>query len=396
MDKLKKQIGESFFNPILYFLPLIFFIISNNLFGLNTAWKISFPVAIATILYVNMFYNRLFVWYIVLAASYIFIGLIYSLIHEYNLITPFYYYTDDLLFLSLMILILSFRKLMRNMARRTLHPCMPMTNNLDELFRVTRILLVVVTCFTLLFLILEYKYGELNHERIQWLNYAYLVVMLLIILYETVRVLYIRSRLIKESWIPIVTRQGKIVGSELYLERFFGKHKYLHPVIRMHVVEDGKILLRKNTKDSYAADFQLWDAALSDYVRMGESIQQALTRVTKSMYGVEFKKVAFLSNYSYENNANYEYVFLFVSCNIPPVNIINESIVTKWWTPKQIKDNFESGIFTEEFKHEYLLLERGGLISSVHCVCDCELKDLFRHQRQTDLSSQISAQPNLL
>ena len=147
MDKLKKQIGESFFNPVLYFLPLIVFVIGNNFFGLTTAWKISFPVALGMIFYVNIFYNRLFAWYVLLAASYIFIGMTYSLVQEYGSGAPFYYYTDDVLFIILMVLILSFRKSIRRLARKTLHPCMPMSNNFDELFRVTHTLLFVVLFF---------------------------------------------------------------------------------------------------------------------------------------------------------------------------------------------------------------------------------------------------------
>lgn len=393
MDKLKKQIGESFFNPVLYFLPLMVFILINNLGGLNLAWKISFPVALLVVFYVYKFYNRLFIWYIILAAGYALVGLVYSCIQIYEVSTPFFYYADDALFLVLIVLVLSFQKTMRKMARRTLHPRMPMSNNLDELFRITRTLLFVVLSFTILFLYFEYKYDDLQHHSIQLLNYIYVGVMTLLALYETIRVLFIRSKLVKEDWVPIVSKQGKVIGVEPYLSRVFGEKQYRHPVIRMHVIQDGKVLMQQYVKNDSNHSY-MWDTALKNHVRVGESIQESLEKMAKSLYNIDAKNAVFLSNYSYENSEVLEYVFLFVTCKTPEFSISEtDSKYTKWWTPKQIKENFESGIFTEEFKHEYKLLERGGLIFSVHCVCDCELKELFKKQKVNRLTSAISPQP---
>lgn len=393
MDKLKKQIRESFFNPVLYFLPLMVFILINNLSGLNLAWKISFPVALSVVFYVYRYYNRLFVWYVALAGGYVLIGLIYSLMQYYEVSTPFFYYGDDVLFIALMLFLLFFKQTLRNVARKTLHPRMPMSNNLDELFRVNRTLLIVVSFFTISFLVLEYKFKDIHQHYIQILNYLYFGVMLFIVVYETARVLFIRGKLIKEDWVPIVSKQGKVIGCEPYLRRVFGENKYRHPVIRMHVIQDGKVLMQKYTDDD-ASHPQMWDTAVKDHVRVGESIQESLSKTAKSLYNIESKNAVFLSNYSYENCDELEYVFLFVTCKTPQFNMSeNNPLQTKWWTPKQIKENFESGIFTEEFKHEYKLLERVGLIFSVHCVCDCELKELFKKQKSNFSTSQISVQP---
>lgn len=49
----------------------------------------------------------------------------------------------------------------------------------------------------------------------------------------------------------------------------------------------------------------------------------------------------------------------------------------KWWTAKQIEENLESGIFTENFKTEFDLLKRSGLLESVQCECECTLKDVI-------------------
>lgn len=390
MKQLKKQIGESFFNPILYFLPLLVFIVGDNFWGLDMAWKISFPVAMLTILFVYRFYNRLFVWYILLAACYVFIGLMYSLIIEYQIYTPFSFYTDDLLFIVLMLLLFFFRNTTHKIARKTLHPRMPMTNNLDELFRINGTLLVIVSFFTILFIVLELKFKDIHHPYINYVNYFYLVVMVFITLYETIRVLFIRSMLLKEDWVPIVSKQGKIIGTEPYLSRVLSEKKYMHPVVRMHIIQEGKLLLKKYADDDVTHS-QMWDTAINNHVRVGESIQEALARTSKAVFNAEINNAIFLSNYSCENNVELEYVFLFVTCNIQQDNLsANDWLQFKWWTPKQIKENFNEGIFTEEFKQEYLLLERGGLISSIHCACDCELKEFYKKQKSNRFTSQVA------
>jgi hypothetical protein len=52
----------------------------------------------------------------------------------------------------------------------------------------------------------------------------------------------------------------------------------------------------------------------------------------------------------------------------------------KWWTQHQIEENLESGIFSENFKIEYDLLLRSGLIETGKCNCNCKLKQAISDQ----------------
>ena len=63
MDKLRKQIKESFFNPIYHFFPLIVFLIVDNVAGRNWAWSIAIPLFLIFTIYLFIAYNQLFVWY---------------------------------------------------------------------------------------------------------------------------------------------------------------------------------------------------------------------------------------------------------------------------------------------------------------------------------------------
>ena len=72
MDKLRKHIRESFFNPVLHFLPLLLFLVVDDFYGMFFAWKISFSFALILLLYIYLFYNRIFTWHII--ATFIFIS----------------------------------------------------------------------------------------------------------------------------------------------------------------------------------------------------------------------------------------------------------------------------------------------------------------------------------
>lgn len=388
MKHLKQQISESFFNPVLYFLPLIVFIISNNFLGLDFAWKISFPLAMFLLFYIYKNYNRIFLWYTMLSASYMIIGLLYSLAQTYNLTSHFFYYTDDILFILLMIIILANEKKVQKLAATAINKHMPMTNNLDELFRVSRIFLITSAIFTTLLFTFSYSFSSLENTYISIIKYVYAGVFALLFLYEIIRVYLIRRRLLKEDWVPILSENGEVIGSEQYFSNFFGEKKYMHPVVRMHIVDKGKLLLQKYSCDNPHAP-SMWDVAVSNHVRVGETIEQSLHRTVKMMYTNEPKNIVFLSNYSKESQYEFEYIFLFVGCDASDMQLQNAShIQTKWWTVQQINEELNSGIFTEEFVQEYHLLERSGLISAQKCICECELRNIVlkstkkRHQEE--------------
>ena len=52
MQKLRKQIKESFFNPILHLLPLLIFLVVEDFYGMSMGFKISFPIALGLLIYI--------------------------------------------------------------------------------------------------------------------------------------------------------------------------------------------------------------------------------------------------------------------------------------------------------------------------------------------------------
>jgi isopentenyldiphosphate isomerase len=194
------------------------------------------------------------------------------------------------------------------------------------------------------------------------------------------RVQIIRSKLLKEEWWPIVSDQGKIIGSIQHLTSLNDENKYMHPVVRVHLIEKGMILLKKRPHDDPESP-DLWDSSISNHVKMGETIEKCVERSAEEKYALNNFRFMYLSNYSLEGKNEKQYAFLFVSC-LQAEYKLNPSSVdqTKWWTQRQIEDNLNEGIFSENFKLEFDLLQRSGLLESGKCECTCRMRDVIYQQ----------------
>ena len=89
----------------------------------------------------------------------------------------------------------------------------------------------------------------------------------------------------------------------------------------------------------------------------------------------------YLSNYTVEVKNEKQYAFLFVSCLQAEYKFNNENLEqTKWWTQRQIEDNLKEGVFSENFKVEFDLLQRSGLLETGKCECSCKMRDIIYQQ----------------
>lgn len=379
MKKLRKQIKESFFNPILHFLPLIIFLVVNNLFGLSVAWKISFPLALILLIYIYFVYNRIFTWHLIFTIIYLVVSLIASL--EMFLPIPFISQSvvNEFIITLFLFGFILFRKNIQKVLINILSDLIPMTNNFDELYRVIWafffLLVFYITTFQII-LIID-KNAQIYQHMLQ---YVYVSIAAFLTLCELLRVQIIRSKLIREEWWPIVSNQGKIVGSIQHLTSLNDENKYMHPVVRVLFIDKSMVLLRKiSSADPESHD--LWDTSISNHVKMGETIEQCVEKTTVENFSLDNFKYMYLSSYIIEGKNEKQYAFLFVSCQQTEYNL-NPTFLeqTKWWTQKQIEANLLEGIFTENFRSEFDLLQRSGLLESGKCECSCHLRDVIYSQ----------------
>lgn len=377
MDKLRKQIKESFFNPIYHFFPLIVFLIVDNVAGRNWAWSIAIPLFLIFTICLFIAYNQLFVWYFF--SAFIFLAVSLSafftfLSEKWLFLSPI---IDDLvcwLFLGLSLL---FRSFIEKKINARTPKFLPMKNNFEEYFNFIQSLFLIIAGY-LLFYFIIYQFPTIKENfYLELLQVIYIGAIVFLLAFEFCRVQIVRHKLLKEEWWPIVNEQGKIVGNVQPLVSLKIEKKYMHPIIRILFLKENMIFLQKNCENDLIFPC-LWDAAISNHIRTGETIEDCIERTAEEKYGLKDLKPFFLSNYIHRTENEQHYAFLFIVCNVnniePNYQKINQ---TKWWTLQQIEENLSAGIFTQNFIIEYNLLQRSGVFENKICNCECKLKELF-------------------
>jgi isopentenyldiphosphate isomerase len=142
------------------------------------------------------------------------------------------------------------------------------------------------------------------------------------------------------------------------------------------LIDNNRVYLQKRSEKDLVFP-GLWDTAISNHIKVSETLEQCIQRTAEERYRLKTIKPLFLSNYVHETDFEYHYAFLFVAC-YTDLQDYNKSLIdhAKWWTVNQIEENLDAGIFTDNFKTEFDLLKRSGLLESVQCECECSLKDL--------------------
>jgi len=252
-----------------------------------------------------------------------------------------------------------------------------MKNNFEEYFNFIQSLFLIISGY-LLFYFIIYQFPTIKENvYLELLQVIYIGAIVFLLAFEFCRVQLVCHKLLKEEWWPIVNEQGKIVGNVQPLVSLKIEKKYMHPIIRILFIKENMIFLQKNCENDLIFPC-LWDAAISNHIRTGETIEDCIERTAEEKYGLKDLKPFFLSNYIHRTENEQHYAFLFIACNVnniePNYQKINQA---KWWTLQQIEENLSTGIFTQNFIIEYNLLQRSGVFENKICNCECKLKELF-------------------
>ncbi len=380
MDKLRKHIKETFFNPILHFLPLLLFLVIDDFYDIFLAWEVSFPFAFILLIYIYFVFNRIFILHLFTTIIFVLAALITALESFF----PLPFLSHDIIFeIVIFLFFVSFIVFKRKIKKFILHimsNLTPMTNNFEELYRVIWAFSIVLFLYLSAFLMIDKLYTNVEYLH-GFIQSVYIALLSFISFYEILRVRFIRSKLIREKWLPIVNNSGRIIGSIQHNISTTDEKKYQHPVIRILIIDKGMILLTKRKSYENNKLYEFWDSTLFNHIVMGESIENCVNRTAESELKIEQFKYMYLSTYPLDFKNEIQYTFLFVSCLQSELKFNFElGEQTKWWTQNQIEEELESGILTDNFKIEYDLLKRSGLLESEKCQCNCKLKEVIYKQ----------------
>jgi isopentenyldiphosphate isomerase len=374
-NMMKKYIRETFFNPILHILPVLIFLVLDDVYGNTMAWLVSLPVALLLFGYVLIYYKSIYRWHLFSTSVYLLIGLIISVFEDNFIPEPLDMVFGELVAATFTFFLVLFKSFFYRMMVSVTSKRIAMLNNLNELIRTVNIVTIILLAFVFVYLIDLYLVQDSTHFTLNFIYQLYVLLLILLIIYEFIRVSAVRGRLLKEEWLPIVTEGGQEIGSTQQEASLSEPKKYIHPMVRVIVIEGNRIFLRKNTckKD---IDGSKWDNAICSHLRLKEDIPQCIRRSSEELYGITDINPVFLSGYYFENSCERQYVHLFVSCRLNDIHPNPElSDAVKWWTLQQINEELESGIFTDNFLKEYEILQRSGLIDTGRCSCECKLRD---------------------
>lgn len=192
-----------------------------------------------------------------------------------------------------------------------------------------------------------------------------ILIILLIGVYQVLKISNLVAKLRKEEWIPIVTEKGEVTGKIAKNVSINMKNKFLHPVVRVALISNSKVYLQERSLNDILNPGKL-DYPFEKYMLFNHEINLAARNSIRKMVGDEIDfSIKFLLKYVFENEDTRRLVFLFTA-NIDDEDLIkrNGKMNGKFWTIKQLEDGFADEIFSECFELEFEYLKNMVLVPS--------------------------------
>ncbi len=224
--------------------------------------------------------------------------------------------------------------------------------------------------FTLhIFIVLLFKFMKDNEIlSVQHDSYFYIGIpvigILALIIYENIKLRTIVGKLRNEDWLPIVNEKGEVTGKIAKSVTIQMKNRFMHPVIRIALVCNGKIYLQERSLDNIL-DAGILDCPFEKYMVFNEEVDAAVKDCIVSTVGKELP-ARFLLKYSFENETTKRLIFLYSSIINNEIEIeALDGLNGKFWTTKQIEEDFgDDTKFSECFQMEYEYLKNTVLAAS--------------------------------
>lgn len=165
-----------------------------------------------------------------------------------------------------------------------------------------------------------------------------------------------------DEWFDIVTEKGNVVG-RAPRTLVHGNPKLLHPVVHVHVFNSkGWLWLQKRAAHKNIQPGK-WDTAVGGHISSGETVQQALQREVQEELGIERLPHEPLYQYIMRNDIESELVYTFRGIHNGPFRWPEDEIETgKFWSIRDIRANLGNGVFTPNFEQEFQFLEKLKLV----------------------------------
>lgn len=237
-------------------------------------------------------------------------------------------------------------------------------NYLSESFRVA-----FQTQYSLFFhLLLILVFFVLSSGNVDAFNFIP-IMLIAVIIYATIIVLEIlRLRMLdrklnEEEWLPVVAESGQVMGRVAKSVTIASKNKYLHPVVRIALINKGRLYLTHRSEDKILSPGML-DYPFEKYLKYQNDIEQTISNLLTSSIGDTEIPLQFMLKYVFENDITKRLVLLYASV-VDDDELFNSLSLEggKLWTIKQIEENQGKDLFSEPFELEFEYLKNTVLLS---------------------------------
>jgi len=168
---------------------------------------------------------------------------------------------------------------------------------------------------------------------------------------------YILQR--NKIWLPIINESGTVFGKITYGKSLARKNKFLHPIVRIALIHNGRIFLCEK-KDIETHKTNCLDYPFERHVLYKETLDAAVEKTFESNGSKQdlLPNCTYLFHYIFRSEKIERLVFFYV-CYIHDDSSLKKINLCKgkWWMHKQIKENLNTGLFSLFFENEFKFLE---------------------------------------
>jgi isopentenyldiphosphate isomerase/intracellular septation protein A len=340
------------------FLPLLVFIVADELFGLTIGLVVAILFGLAETILTYLKEKRIDRFILFDTSLILVLGLI-SLILQNDI---FFKLKPGLIELILVILLgltaFSSNPILIKMSGRYMKGIEFSAEQMEQMKSMMRRMFFIFTVHTAL---IFYSVFYMSKEAWAFISGGlFYILMAGMIAIEFVRSRFqnfkIRKKFEGEEWFDIVQPDGRIVG-KAPRSVVHGNPDLMHAVVHVHIINSkGEIFLQKRNEDK---DIQpgKWDTAIGGHVHSGESIEHALNREAEEELGISMVEFQPLFRYPRKSSVESELIhgFLLLSEGpfYPDPGEISDA---RFWNIEEIEENLGQNLFTPNFEEEFQLL----------------------------------------
>ena len=222
----------------------------------------------------------------------------------------------------------------------------------ETLMASSKIILIIllIQAFITLFC---WLFAGTSNKRMNYALYAILpgIALLATMVANQLSLRFFNRMMRKVIVLPIVNTRGDVIGKCLSND---SKKKYIHPLIRISVIQNGMEWLRERS-DRYTFDKGKQDVLIEGHLFFKESLEQGAYRMLReSLPKLPNDNLKFVNRYYMEYGGYKRLTYLFVlELEKEEKPLFPKELKTKPWLWKQIDDNMEKGVFSYYFEYEY-------------------------------------------